>query len=381
MQKKVFVVSDNIISPLGFTSEENFSQLKNSVSGIRLHNKPDLWHDSFQASLFENDIENNLTNLLDNTFTRFEKLLIESINSSLKKCSVDVKSSKTVFIISSTKGNIKLLENLGRAIQDTEKISLQHSAKLISSYFGNPNRPIIVSNACISGALAIVVGMRVIKSGMYDNAVIAGSDLISKFILSGFYSFQAISDEACKPFDKSRKGITLGESSGTLILSAYSDKKQDAICVSGGAITNDANHISGPSRTGEELSHAIGKTMEEGGIKSKDVDFISLHGTATDYNDEMEANAVSLSHLHNVPANSLKGYFGHTLGASGIIESIITIHSMKNNLIIPTMGYTESGVSKQINISQTLQELPLFHCIKTASGFGGCNVSVLFCKN
>ena len=263
---------------------------------------------------------------------------------------------------------------------DVERISLHHSAKVVAEYFGNTNTPVIVSNACISGVLAVVTGRRLIQSGMYDNVVVAGADLITKFILSGFYSFQAISDQPCKPFDKTRNGVTLGEAAGTIILSAFSDDIKEVICVTGGSVTNDANHISGPSRTGEELSYAIQKTIQEAAIKNSEIDFISLHGTATIYNDEMEGNAVNLSDLQDIPANSMKGYFGHTLGAAGIIESVISIYSMKNNLIIPTLRYSDYGLTKQINISNTILKKPLYNCLKTASGFGGCNAALLLSK-
>ena len=377
IQRNVFAVADNIISPLGFTSEHNFIQIKNGISGISVHSNAEIWPNPFQASLFDKEIDNKL----NNSFSRFENLLIESVNISSKNCTVDLSSSKTIFIISTTKGNIGLLEKKEEGWPYAEKISLQHSAKIVSGYFKNPNQPIVVSNACISGMLAIITAMRFIQSGVYENAVVTGADLITKFILSGFYSFLAISDEPCKPFDKNRTGITLGEAAGTIILSANANEKNSSIKVAAAATTNDANHISGPSRTGEELSFAISKTLKNADVDNSLVDFISLHGTATAYNDEMEAKAITISGLNNVLANSLKGYFGHTLGAAGIIESIITIHSMKNNLVIPTIGFNEIGVSNEINICNLLREIPLNHCLKTASGFGGCNASILFSKN
>ena len=381
MKKKVFVIADNIISPIGFTSEQNFVQIKNKISGIQLHHDTTNWTEPFQASLFDKDIAGKLLLPLADSYTFFEKLLIESIHQAALKSKIDLENPKTIFIISTTKGNISLLENENDQWPYTQRISLHHSAKLVSEYFGNPNQPIVISNACISGVLALITGMRLIQSGLYDHAVIAGADLITKFILSGFFSFQAISEEPCKPFDKSRNGLTLGEAAGTIILSSQADKMQPKICIAGGATTNDANHISGPSRTGEELSVAINQTIAEAGISHELIDFISLHGTATLYNDEMEANALTLSNLQNTFANSLKGYFGHTLGAAGIIETVMSVHSMKNNLLIPTLGYQESDVSKQIKIIQNIQGMPLNYCLKTASGFGGCNASLLLSKN
>jgi 3-oxoacyl-[acyl-carrier-protein] synthase-1 len=191
--------------------------------------------------------------------------------------------------------------------------------------------------------------MRLLKAGQYENAVICGADTISKFIVSGFQSFQALSDEICKPFDSSRNGLNLGEGAATVILST--DKKFEGnIKVKGGSVSNDANHISGPSRTGEELGHAIRQAIGDANILAKDVDFISAHGTATVYNDEMEANAMALAGLQAVPLNSLKGYYGHTLGAAGLIESVVSIQSLKENLMIPTLGFKELGVTSRVNV-------------------------------
>jgi 3-oxoacyl-[acyl-carrier-protein] synthase-1 len=218
-----------------------------------------------------------------------------------------------------------------------------------------------------------------IQSGQYDTAVVAGADVISKFIFSGFQSFQAISTSACKPFDANRNGINLGEGAATIILSS-NKKNADSIKITGGAMSNDANHISGPSRTGEELYQAIDQAMRSAGVETGAIDLISAHGTATIYNDEMEAKAITLAGLQDVPVNSLKGYYGHTLGAAGLIESVISLHSMKAGLIIPTLGFSEMGVTKPLNVCRQLEEKPIQHCLKTASGFGGCNAAVIFSK-
>ncbi|MBC7901793.1 MAG: beta-ketoacyl synthase, partial [Gemmatimonadaceae bacterium] len=255
---------------------------------------------------------------------------------------------------------------------------LHHSAQKIADHFGYKGLPVVISNACISGLAAMLVGKRLIESGQYQNAVVAGADMITKFILSGFQSFQAVADEPCRPFDESRKGITLGEAAATVILTAQ--KGTGLIRFSGGAVSNDANHISGPSRSGEELSMAINKTLRQAGINNNDIGFISAHGTATIYNDEMEAKAISLAGLESKPVNSLKGYYGHTLGAAGLLEAIVSIESLKNNLVLPTLGFTKSGVSKPIFINDKLIKAESQHCLKTASGFGGCNAALVFSK-
>ncbi len=372
---EVFISSDNIVSPIGLTTAENFQQLKLNRSGVQLHENKSMSDTPFQAALFQGAIDNNNSE----KYTRFEALLIRSIADALKKTKINAKDTRTVLIISSTKGNISLLETETPSETLNERISLNTSAKLVADHFGFVNPPLIISNACISGILAILTGMRLIQSGQYDHAVVAGADVISKFVLSGFQSFQAVSMQPCKPFDAARDGINLGEGAGTIILTA--DKElSSGIKVSGGSVSNDANHISGPSRTGEELNLAISKAMKAAGLTSADIGFISAHGTATVFNDEMEAKAINLAGLQSVPVNSLKGYYGHTLGAAGLIESIISIQSLKENLLIPTRGYENLGVTQPVTVCTTLQNASLQHCLKTASGFGGCNAAMIFSK-
>jgi 3-oxoacyl-[acyl-carrier-protein] synthase-1 len=151
--------------------------------------------------------------------------------------------------------------------------------------------------------------------------------------------------------------------------------------LSGGSVSNDANHISGPSRTGEELWLAIRRSLEQSGMDAADIDFISAHGTATRYNDEMEAKAFHLASMEHIPLNSLKGYYGHTLGAAGILESIITIHSMKENIIFPTLGYSTPGTEMPVNVVSEIRKSNLRRTLKTASGFGGCNAALIMIKD
>jgi 3-oxoacyl-[acyl-carrier-protein] synthase-1 len=374
--KDVFVVADNVLTPLGKTTAENFSKLKQNISAVKLHNNTSISSQSFYASLFHKD-ESFIKN--DKGYTKFEQLLIASISDALPDSGVDAKDKKTVLIISSTKGNIGLLETGVNNAQLQNRIALSTSAKLVSAYFGFVNQPVVISNACISGVLGIITGMRLLRSGQYENAVIAGADVISEFILSGFQSFQALSAQVCKPFDKSRNGLNLGEGAGTIILSTKK-KYWHNIKVMGGSVSNDANHISGPSRTGKELGYAITKALQDAALTPGDIDFISAHGTATIYNDEMEANAIGLAGLQSVPLNSLKAYYGHTLGAAGLIESIISVQSLKEDLLISTKGFQEAGVTSPVNVIDVNLPLKAKNFLKTASGFGGCNAAVVFGK-
>src|SRR6202012_1373480 len=204
MKPGVFVVSDNIFSPLGKTTAENFARLKAGASGIKLHHNR-FAQEPYYAALFDDDFSN------DTKYTKFEQLLVASITGALANSFVDPTDHRTLLIISTTTGNISLLETAEYNAQLKQRIALPFSADLVAKQFGFVNTPVVVSNACISGIMAIITGKRLIQSGQYDHVVVAGADVISKFVLSGFQAFQAISPQPCKPFDASRDGITLGE--------------------------------------------------------------------------------------------------------------------------------------------------------------------------
>jgi 3-oxoacyl-[acyl-carrier-protein] synthase I len=373
--RNVYVVSDNIFSPLGKNTAANMEALKSGQSGIQKHNE-DIDPEPFFASLFS---PSEKTGSL--TLTAFEQVVLNSARDALKNAPVDLRNpdSKTGFILSSTKGNISLIEDLKSENIPEDRISLNTSAALIAANLGLVTEPLVVSHACISGLLAMITGMRLISSGHFENIIVSGGDLITSFIYSGFRSFQAISPSPCRPFDADRDGISLGEAAATVILSA--SNFPGAILLKGGSVSNDANHISGPSRTGEELWLAIKRTLQQADLDAEEIDFISAHGTATRYNDEMEARAFHLAAMQSVPVNSLKGYYGHTLGAAGILESIVTLHSMKENIILSTKGFSKPGTELPLNIILETKKAHLRNCLKTASGFGGCNASMIFQKN
>ncbi|NCD69271.1 beta-ketoacyl-[acyl-carrier-protein] synthase family protein [Mucilaginibacter agri] len=373
--KSVFIIADNVCSPLGRTTAENFDKLKNGISGVQQHHRADLSNAPIAASLFNG---NEVLIPGADTYTKFEQLLVASIAEALSQIKVQVDDPKTGLIISSTKGNISLLGTEENNEELQKRISLNTSAQLVARLFGFVSQPVIISNACISGVMAIVTGMRMIQSGEYNQVVVTGADVISKFVVSGFQSFQALSAERCKPFDKNRAGLNLGEGAATIILSG-DEKYNGNIRVTGGGISNDANHISGPSRTGQELADAITKALSNAGVKSTDIDLISAHGTATPYNDEMEAKAITLAGIQHTPVNGLKAFYGHTLGAAGLIETVLAKQCMVQNTLLPTLGFEETGTAP-LNITSAISDAEIKHCVKTASGFGGCNGALVLSK-
>lgn len=375
----VYVIADNIVAPLGRTAAANFAAVSSGNTGIRLHTDRLLSPAPFYASMMAPGQLTAYGGDLPESYTRFERLLILSVQDALSQTTIDINDGRTAFIVSTTKGNIELLEQQPGDPQVTAQMELSATAKKVAGFFNYTAAPLVVSNACISGLVAILMGKRLIASGQYDHAVVTGADVVTQFVLSGFQSFQAVSNEPCRPFDASRKGVTLGEGAGTVVLSnRAADAPAKAVLVNAGSVSNDANHISGPSRTGAELGMAMRLAMLNSGLTPADIGFVSAHGTATLYNDEMEAKALHLAGLQDTPVNSFKGYYGHTLGAAGLIEAIIGIRALQQQVVIPTMGFEQLGVSMPINVSKVLTQRPMQHYLKTVSGFGGCNAAVVF---
>ena len=378
---KIYIIADNIITSLGFTSKENFDNLKIGKSGIKQTTDPKITQVPLYCSQVDNKRLNTEFKKIGNPeeFTRLEKMMILSIKDSLNQTNIDPSKEDTLFVFSSVKGNIDLIEDENHPFEK-DRINLWAISDQVCKFFNSNINPVFVSNACISGVTSIIVGAEYLKKGKYKNVIICGGDVVSEFTPSGFQSFKAVSDEPCKPFDANRTGITLGEGVGTLILSSDKElvQEENPVIFRGGANTNDANHISGPSRTGDGLYYAIRNTLKESGKTNTEIDYISGHGTATPYNDEMESKAIKWAELDHVPVNSLKSYWGHTLGAAGIIECVAGIHSIKENCLIKTVGYSEHGVSEPINVIQEYKETEVKNFLKTASGFGGSNAAAYF---
>lgn len=371
MTAMIVKIADNIISPLGFDTASNYTAVKQGLSQLKRHEGVFGLPEPFVASLFDRDSIN-----LDGNYTFFEKICILSASKALAQADIDPASPRVCFVISTTKANVDLLQDQHGF--DSQRVLPAIAAQQVSAYFGNKNEPIVVSNACTSGVCAQIVAKRLLDTGCYDYAVVIGADVQSHFIISGFNSFKALSPEPCKPFDKNRCGLNLGEAAATIVYArrdSIADNEWQAVT---GAIRSDANHISGPSRTGEGSYRCLMPLLQH--CDAEDIAFINTHGTATPYNDEMESFAIERAGLSDVPANSLKGYYGHTMGAAGVLETIISMCAVDDNTILPTRGFDNLGVTHPVNIVAQRGTTAKRAFIKMLSGFGGSNAAMLFRK-
>lgn len=371
---------NNIFSNLGSDSKTVVEKISKGVSGLQKIDDSSLVPETFCAATISSQKIQDKFNQIDHAskFTKLEQMMILSLTEVIELSNLDL-NTDVGLIISTTKGNIDVLETDSHF--PASRAYLSELAKVLQDYFGFQNPPVVVSNACVSGALAISIAKRFIVQGKYKHIFICSGDLVSKFTLGGFYSFQALASEPCKPYDQDRAGINLGEGAGSiLVTSSASNLPVEAVEILGDSTCNDANHISGPSRTGEGLVRSVKNALKEANIKAAKLDYISAHGTATPFNDEMEAVAFNRLGMETIPLNSLKGYFGHTLGASGLIETIVGMHSLNQNTIFASKGTERLAVSKPLAVIKHTTTKTLNNFLKTASGFGGCNTAIVFKK-
>ena len=358
----VSVLADNVISPLGETSEENYQAVKEGKSAIHAYAPMTAGiPNGFVASLLSSD---------------FEELAFRSAQKAIDASGINISSTRTVFILSSTKGSI---EKLGQT--DDDKLYLGNIAQRIAARLGIQLSPIVVCNACISGLAAMILASRLLVSKKYDYAVVCGADCPNRFIISGFQSLNAMSAFSCQPFDIERQGLNLGEAAATVVLgreittkSVNNGCRKQVWQIGHGYIKNDAYHISTPSKTAEGLYEALLETMN--GIDKRNIAFVNAHGTATLFNDQMEAIAIHRAELQDIPVNALKGYVGHTLGAAGIMETILCMKAVDDHTVLGTRGYEEVGVSGRIQLSSKHHSTIKTSFIKQLSGFGGCNATL-----
>lgn len=371
--RKVYINKAECFSSIGFGQSQNWKAIQQQQSGIRKIDQLGCMTDFYAGQIADAWLGEQAETLGEDkvSFTRFERLLISTLKPIVSRETI---TAKTAFVVSTTKGNIAAL-----AEGKVEEADINQAAQRVADFFGLTTQPIVVCNACVSGILAIVVAKRLIQMEQFDEAYVVAGDELTPFVVSGFASFQAMSEEPCKPFDANRKGVTLGEAAAAVYLSTTA-VEGESFEIIGEASIADANHISGPSRTGEGLFLSIQQALNEAQVTADQIDCICAHGTATAYNDEMEAIAFDRLGLSHKPIHSQKGYFGHTLGAAGLLEVVMLMQSMRHNELIVSKGFEQLGVSRTVNITTEKESQPLQIALKTASGFGGSNTALILSK-
>ena len=339
----VYRIADNITSPLGMTSAQNFQAVKAGRTALASHEG--LWDipEPFTAAILPKELNDQIAR---KGLTRFESMVIASASEALAKTEFEISSPRVVFILSTTKANVELL---GTPMATSAMMHPGESAKRIAKHLGIETEPIVVCNACVSGLSALILAERLLTQKFYDYAIVTGADVLSRFVISGFQSFKSMDANPCRPYDIERLGMNLGEAAATMILAGEPTGQQDGWTLLQGTIRNDAHHISTPSNKGEGAYRAMVPLLQQ--VNKDELALVNAHGTATMFMDQMEAVALDRAGLSDIPVNSYKGYFGHT--------------------------FQELGVSVPIQVSAEAKPTDKRTFLKLISGFGGSNAALL----
>ena len=254
-------------------------------------------------------------------------------------------------------------------------------ADMVARYFHLNGMRQCIANACSSGAVAIGQAAEWINNGLCDIAIAGGSDMLCRVIYNGFISLKITDSRPCRPFDKNRMGLNLGEGAGMVVLESSRTVRQRkarthaALCGYGNC--SDAYHISAPIPDGVGLEMAISVALQQAQICHDDIAFINAHGTATPENDKVEGILFSRLFPHT-PFHSTKGFTGHTLGAAGAIEAIITIESLKRQMIAANVGFSDPDPEFAVNPVTENTPVAGDYALSDSVAFGGNNAVLVF---
>lgn len=395
--RKVFITGIGTISSLGLNVQENLASLRSGKSGIgkAMHFKSKYTDNLFFAEidLSDEDLKLRCDVTNEKEMTRTTLIAMHAFSEAIEDAQLssgELSSPSTAFISSSTVGGMCYTDhlyadaNMNGAPSDYVRSyeGSDHTLRIVRKYemkgFSDT-----INTACSSSANAIMLGAKLIKSGRAKRVIVGGSDCLAKYTVNGFNSLMILSEQPCKPFDRNRDGLTLGEAAAYLVLESedvVEDKRKYAE-VSGFGNANDAFH---PSATSEEATGpitAMELALRSAKLKADQIDYINAHGTGTPNNDRTEAYAFSQVFRQVPPFNSTKSYTGHTLAASGAIESIFSLLSLTHSELYPSLQCNEPIEEFEFKpIDRYKKNSEIQHVMSNSFGFGGNCTSIILSK-
>ncbi len=315
-----------------------------------------------------------------------ESLVMQMLTPLLTQASAVIPSD-ALLILATTTGEIEILERYvldGGPDAAGSRLDYLLNKVLHLTRVSVPG--MVVSAACASSSAAIAQAAAMICSGERDCVLVVACDSVSEFVFSGFSSLMALDNNMARPFDRNRAGLSLGEAAGFMLLmsqSRASREKRPVIGeVAGWGLTSDANHMTGPSRDGSGLALAMQKAFRSADISEDTVESVAAHGTGTVYNDSMEIKAFKMVFgTRSVPVYSIKGAIGHTMGAAGLVETIVAFESLKERVVPPTVNLLEVDDEAKGWVSAEAGTLDNTVTVSTNSGFGGINSALVLKKS
>ncbi len=397
MKRGVAITGMGIISALGSSVTTNFQSLLNGKSGIGNISHIKTQH---AKNIKVGEVSKTNQELLDDLnlgkngyYTRTALLGITAAREAVADAGIlDIDKFTTGLISATSVGGMDTTEiHYNDLLNDKKKqpyIKTHHcgdSTQKIADYLGIKDYVTTISTACSSAANAIMMGARMIRSGKLDRVVVGGTDSLSKFTINGFNTLLILSDEVCKPFDKNRKGLNLGEGAAYLVLESdrvvAGKNKKVLAYVSGYANANDAFHQTASSENGEGAFLAMSGAIEVAGLNDSEISYVNVHGTATPNNDLSESRALLRIFGKELPPfSSTKAYTGHTLAAAGSLEAVFSVLAIQNSLVFPNLNFTTAIESEKLIPETEIREFAINHVLSNSFGFGGNCTSLIFSK-
>lgn len=395
MAGQIWITGLGVISSIGTNVAESLDSLVSGRRGIAPISILDTVHRE-EFRLGEVRLSNErLMELLDlpadswKDYTRTALLGMLAAREALLDSGVDLSDGKSTALVSaSTVGGMDKTErDFPTGDVSTGFVSTHpcgDSTDKIAAFLGLEGYRTTLSTACSSSANAIIHAARLISQGRVERALVGGVDALSKFTLNGFNSLMILDKEDCRPFDRSRKGLNLGEGAGFLLLE--SDRvvaEEKKICrLSGYANANDAHHQTASSPDGQGAYDAMSRALEMSGLKAGEIDYINAHGTGTENNDASEGTALLRVFGEDLPPfSSTKGFTGHTLGAAAGLEAVFSALAIREGIIYSSPGFREPMEAPAVSpVTEVQKGCELHHVLSNSFGFGGNNSTLIFSK-
>jgi len=391
---RVAVVAAGVVSPLGFGLSETLDSLREArdcVNRVTRFSVAQCRCKTAGQVPAERLLDKQCNRVRARRLHRASHMIIYALGEALTQ---EPQFKPELTVIGTTSGGMSYGEDYYRSLKQGG--NLRHSPTWIANYpaqkpvidaleaFGIAAPCEVVSNACASGTNAIGHGFDCVRSGRYQRVLTGGYDALSELVFVGFDSLQASTPEKCRPFDRHRAGMVLGEGAAVLALENFNAARARGTTVlaeiTGYGISTDNFHLTQPDPSGIGPRRAMERTLQSAHTSADAVDYINAHGTATPFNDTAEGKAIS-ELFDRVPVSSTKSMMGHSLGAAGAVEAVICLLALQHQFLPPNINFRAPDEDIHLNIVANKAQPALVSTVLSNSfGFGGTNASILMRK-